>query len=240
MLVRCEDNPWPEEVLREDISDDRGAFKLTIPARTGPPICTIGGAIYEPSHRLIPVKDYPQVVFPWTFRTVPLLEGWVTSRTGGSLPFALVQVSQNGVTFNSRTDAYGRIHCQNLKAGPARVAHSADGYTPISKDLVLLEGSDLSGSLEPFGLPTGFVLLIPAILVLGLRAGLEWREHRISRVQASDLNPLLILTCLVSWGGVLLWLWRMPGGDKTISFFNPRLAFSLSCPSLRFCWCPGV
>jgi hypothetical protein len=67
-----------------------------------------GGSIYESSYRLIPVQDYTQVVFTLNFWTIPMLEGWITSRTGGSLPFVLVQVCQNGVTFSTQRVAAGR------------------------------------------------------------------------------------------------------------------------------------
>jgi hypothetical protein len=127
------------------------------------------------------------------------------------------------------------VSFKNLKVGPARVEYRADGHTTaVKENYILRDGSDLSASLNPFWLPTGLVLLVPAILVLALRAGMEWRGRRTSQTPQSDPNPKLILACLGSWGIVFFVLWIMPGGDENVSFFNPRLSFSLSIPAFGF------
>lgn len=235
--VRCQDAQ--QEIIREVLTNDMGAFTLLrLPSRVGIIDCEVGGnRLYEHVQKKVPVKADTQVALTLNFQTIKELRGWIAVPKGWGIQNALVQVARNGVTFSRRTAADGGVTFENLKAGPATVTYSAEGVQAKEvKNALLVEGGDLSASLSFDWFPFGLLLLIPAVVILALRAGLDWRWKQSPEEHARDGSPILIFTSLVIWGATFLILWWALR-DKTsnnLHYFHPGLSFPLAVPVFGF------
>ena len=123
----------------------------------------------------------------------------------------------------------------NLKAGPATVTYYAAGVSTPPVETVLMEGSTLVTSLPFDRFPYGLFLLIPGILILGLRAGLEW-WWRQSKRDFRNLGLLLIIISLGLWGVTffVLYLRLRYTNSFALHIFHPALSFSLAIPVFGF------
>jgi hypothetical protein len=239
--VRCRDSQL--EIVREVLTNEKGAFLLTrLPSRVRTIDCEVGGdRLYTKIQKQIPVTTDTQVALTLDFQTVKDLRGWITVPKGWGIENALVQITRNGTTLSKRTDAKGEVVFENLKAGPATVTYSAEGVqTKQVPDILIVEGTDLSESLPFDWFPFCLVLLIPAIVVLVSRAGMDmkgwWKrcEEDDDHYCAASLS--LICIALVTWAGTFFYLWHALS-DKTsynLHYFHPGLSFSLAVPVFGF------
>jgi len=228
-----------QEIVREVLTNDKGEFTLLrLPSHVGTIDCEAGGGrLYEKLQKKIPVKPDTQVTFTLNFQTIKELRGWIAVPKGWGIENALVQVTRKDVTFRRRTDANGQVTFENLKAGPATVAYSADGVQTVNvPHALIVEGSDLSASLLFDWFPFGLLLLIPAVVVLGLRAGLDWWWKQSADEHSKDATSILIFTSLVIWGATFFILWLALRGktSNTLHYFHPLLSFSLAVPVFGF------
>jgi hypothetical protein len=237
ILVRCQDAQ--REIVREVLTNDMGVFTLLrLPSRVGIIDCEVGGnRLYENVQKKVPVKADTQVALTLNFQTIKEVRGWVAVPKGWGIENALVQVTRNGVAFSRRTAADGGVTFENLKAGPATVTYSAEGVQPKEvKNALIMEGGDLSASLSFDWFPFGLLLLIPAVVVLALRAGLDWWWKQSPEEHARDASSTLIFASLVIWGATFLVLWWALR-DKTsnnLHYFHPGLSFPLAVPVFGF------
>jgi hypothetical protein len=235
--VSCQDSQ--QEIVREVLTNDKGEFTLLrLPGHVASVDCEVGGdRLYAKVQKKIPVKPDTHVALALNFQTIKELRGWIAVPKGWGIQNALVQVTRKGVTFSRRTDANGQVTFENLKAGRANVMYAADGVQTMQvKDALLVEGADLSASLLFDWFPFGLLLLIPAVVVLGLRAGLDWWWKQSADEHSKDAGPILIFASLVVWGATFLLLW-FALRDKTsnsLHFFHPGLSFSLAVPVFGF------
>jgi hypothetical protein len=235
--VRCQDAQ--QEIVREVLTNDMGAFTLLrLPRRVGIIDCEVGGnRLYEKVQKKVPVQADTQVALTLNFQTIKELPGWITVPKGWGIENALVQVTRNGMTFSRRTAADGGVTFEHLKAGPATVTYSAEGVQAKEvKNALIVEGSDLSASLSFDWFPFGLLLLIPAVVVLALRAGLDWWWKQSPEEHARDESSILIFASLVIWGATFLVLWWALR-DKTsnnLHYFHPGLSFPLAVPVFGF------
>jgi hypothetical protein len=235
--VRCQDSQ--QETVREVLTQANGEFALLrLPSRVGTIDCEVGGdRLYQKVQKKIPVKPDTQVALMLNFQTIEELQGWIAVPQGWGIKNALVQVTRKDVTFSRRTDANGQVTFKNLKAGPATVTYSADGVQPVNmRPVSIIEGSDLSASLRFDWFPFGLLLLIPAVVVLGLRAGLDWWWKQSADEHAKDSSSILIFTCLVIWGATFFVLWFALRNkmSSNLHYFHPGLSFPLAVPVFGF------
>jgi hypothetical protein len=227
-----------QEIVREVLTKDKGEFTLLrLPSQVGTIDCEVGGGrLYEKVQKKIPVKPDTQVAFTLNFQTIKELRGWIAVPKGWGIENALVQVTRKDVTFSRRTDANGQVTFETLKAGPATVMYSAEGVRTLKVPALIVEGGDLSASLLFDWFPFGLLLLIPAVLVLALRAGLDWWWKQSADEHARDTSSILIFASLVIWGATFVFLWfaLRDKTSNTLHFFHPGLSFSLAVPVFGF------
>jgi hypothetical protein len=235
--VRCQGAQ--QEIVREVLTNDMGAFTLLrLPSLVGIIDCEVGGnRLYEKVQKKVPVTADTQIALTLNFQTIKELRGWITVPKGWGIENALVQVTRKGVTFSRRTAADGGVTFEHLKAGPATVTYSAEGVQAKEvKNALLMEGGDLSASLSFDWFPFGLLLLVPAVVVLALRTGLDWGWKQSPEEHARDASSILIFTSLVVWGVTFLILWWALR-DKTsnnLHYFHPGLSFPLAVPVFGF------
>jgi hypothetical protein len=235
--VSCKDSQ--QEIVREVLTNEKGEFTLQrLPSHIGTIDCEVGGdRVYVKAQKKIPVKADTQVAFTLDFQTIKELRGWIAVPKGWGIENALVQITRKGVTLSRRTDANGQVTFENLKAGPATVSYSADGVQAMAAaNTLIIEGGDLSASLLFDWFPFGLLLLIPAVVVLALRAGLDWWWKQNPDEHSMDTTSILIFASLVIWGATFLCLW-FALRDKTsnnLHYFHPGLSFPLAVPVFGF------
>lgn len=243
--VRCRGSQ-PEivrqEIVREVLTDKDGTFTLTrLPSHIGTIDCEVGDdRLYAKAQKKIPVTPDTEVAFTLKFQTVNNLRGRITVPKGSGIENALVQIARNGTTLSRRTDANGEVLFETLKAGLATVTYSAEGVqTREFPGTLIVEGTELSASLPFDWFPFGLLLLIPAIVILAMRAGLDWlwKQDADDRADHSqEVCSILIFAALVVWGATFLFLW-FALRDKTgfnLHYFHPGLSFSLAVPVFGF------
>ncbi|MDQ3829278.1 MAG: hypothetical protein M3361_08210 [Candidatus Tectomicrobia bacterium] len=173
------------------------------------------------------------------FLPVKKLEARIISPKGWKVENAWIEVTQNGKTFSFfAEDGKFDLEKENLKlmTGPARVTYRAAGVSPRKNvETELAAESTLATSLPFDRFPYGLLLLIPAIMILGLRAGLDWWWWR-QKGDYRNLGLLLIIIAAALWGGTFLALWLLVGdeGANALHFFHPALSFSLAVPIFGF------
>jgi hypothetical protein len=129
------------------------------------------------------------------------------------------------------------------------VRYLVDGYAGKSDVLTLSHGANLSTALRPATASVGLLLLLPGLIVLGVRAVIDpkWGERAASHAPTPsdpqlptqkhpDPNAVLIIASLTSWGliflilGLQLWV----GEVEQLTFFDAHLSFSLFVPACGF------
>ena len=235
--VSCKDSQ--QNIVREVRPNEKGVFSLLrIPSRLQTIECEVGDdRIYAKSQKKILVNADTQLVFRLNFQTIEELRGRITGPQKWKIQNALVQVTRNGVTFSEPADEKGKVTFKKLRAGPATVKYSADGTQAKEvPDALIIEGSDLSASLLFDWFPYGLLLLIPAVVVLALRAGLDWWWEKSAEDRGRTTTSILILASLLIWGVTFFGVWFMlrGKGDNSLHFFHPALSFSLAVPIFGF------
>ena len=237
LSVRCKDSQ--QAIVREVLTNAQGEFTLThLPSHIGTIDCEAGDdRLYAKAHKQIPVLADTQVTFTLDFQMLDQVQGWITVPKGLGIENALVQITRNGATVSRRSTADGKVTFENLKAGPATITYSAEGVPTMEVPGVLIaQGSDLSASLPFDWSPLGLILLIPAILVLMTRAGMEGFWRRCRKEHSCLASLILILIALALWGITFGWVWYALS-DKTsysLDYFHPELSFSLAVPVFGF------
>jgi hypothetical protein len=234
--VSCKDSQ--QNIVREVRPNEKGEFTLLrIPNRLQTIECEVGDdRIYAKSQKKILVNADTQLVVRLNFRTIEELHGRITGPQRWKIQNALFQVTRNGLTFSEPADEKGEVIFKKLRAGPATVKYSADGVQAKEvPDALILEGSSLSASLLFDWFPYGLLLLIPAVVVLALRAGLDLRWEQTDD-NARYITSILIIVSLLIWVATFLCLWLMlrGKGDNSLHFFHPALSFSLAVPIFGF------
>jgi Carboxypeptidase regulatory-like domain len=237
LSIRCKNSQ--QGIVREVLTNAQGAFTLPrLPSHVGTIDCEAGNdRIYAKAQKQIPVIADTQVTFTLEFQMVEQVRGWITVPKGGGIENALVEITRNGATFSQRTAADSGVTFEKLKAGPATVRYSAEGVQSKEVPCVLIaQGSDLSASLPFDWSPLGLILLIPAIVVLMTRAGMEGFWRRCHKEHSCLASLILILITLALWGITFGWVWYALS-DKTnynLDYFHPELSFSLAVPVFGF------
>jgi hypothetical protein len=242
LRVRCTDSQ--QKIVRALFPNENGEFTLrSIPKSVETITCVVGpdhrGKYEDSPAESIPVEPGNSFAFILDFLPVKKLEARIIPPKGWKLENAWIEVTQNGKTFSFfAEDGKFNVETENLKliTGPARVTYRAAGVSPRKNvETELTAETTLATSLpfDPF--PYGLLLLIPAIVILGLRAGLEWRWRQRKR-DFRDLGLLLIIIAVVLWGGTFFALWWLVGdeGANTLHVFHPNLSFSLAVPIFGF------
>jgi hypothetical protein len=242
LRVRCTDSQ--QKIVRAFFPNENGEFTLrSIPKNVETITCVVDpdhlGQYNNPPAESIPVAPGNSIAFMLDFLPVKKLEARIIPPKGWKLENAWIEVTQNGKTFGFfAEDGKFNLEKENLKliTGPARVTYRAADVSPRKNvETELAAETTLATSLpfDPF--PYGLLLLIPATIILGLRAGLEWL-WRWKKWDYRNLGLLLIIIAAALWGGTFLALWLLVGeeGANTLHFFHPALSFSLAVPIFGF------
>jgi hypothetical protein len=239
--VRCTDSK--KKIDRTVFPDKNGEFTLrSIPKSVESITCRVGqdhhGKYDDSPEQSKPVEPGNNFDFLLDFLPVKKLQARIIPPKGWALENAWIEVTQNGKRFSFfAEDGKFNLEKENLKlmTGPATVTYRAAGVNPRNIETELAPDTTLATSLpfDPF--PYGLLLLIPAIVILGLRAGLDWLWWRL-KWDYRNLALVLIIIAAALWGGTFLALWWLVGdeGANTLHFFHPALSFSLAVPIFGF------
>jgi hypothetical protein len=236
ILIHCEDMDSRQSFSKDVLTNVQGAVIKAIPRNVETLKCSGGGSIYSPVEKIVPVGENIEVIFSLNFQTIRHIESWITNPVGEGIHRARVRVHQsNGSIWSRSTDENGGFSFAALTAGPARVEYSANGYQPLVVERTIREGSDLSASLSLESFPSALLLLIPGIVVLALRANMNWRVETLAGPSPNP-NRILILTSLAIWGAAfsLLWFMLSRSNIDSLNFFHPNLSFPLFVPFFGF------
>jgi hypothetical protein len=247
--VRCTGQDSQQKTIDRVLfpKEETGAFTLPIPRSVETITCKVGpdplGMFEDASKENIPVAANNSIAFMLNYRPIQKLEGQIIVPKGWKVDNAWIEITQNKktISYSAPRDEQGvqgekfPLDPLGLKAGPATVKYRATGLGSDADEPNLIDGSTLVRSLPFDRFPYALLLLIPGIVILGLRAGLEWL-WRWKEWGYRNLGLLLIIIALVLWGGTFLALWWMLGeeGTNTLHFFHPNLSFSLAIPIFGF------
>jgi hypothetical protein len=210
LRVQCRDSQ--QKIVRALFPNENGEFTLrSIPKSVKTITCAVDpdhrGKYHDSPEESIPVEPDNSIAFILDFLPVKKLRAQIIAPKGWTLENVWIEVTQNRKTF-SFFSKDGNFNLEkdnlNLITGPATVTYRAASVSP-RKDVEteLAAETTLATSLpfDPF--PYSLLLLIPAIAILVLRAGLDWLWWR-KNWNYRNLGLLLIIIATILWGGTFL------------------------------------
>jgi hypothetical protein len=245
LLVRCTDDST-KKIVGLLFPNEKGEFTLPIPKSVETITCGVDpdplGMFEKVEPRPVPADN--SIAFMLNYRPIQELWGQFILPKPWKIEDAWIEITQNNktVSYPALKDEQQGLKSErfllkplNLKAGPALVKYNAAGFGTQSVQTELTEGITLVASLPFDRFPYGLFLLIPGIIILGLRAGLEWWWRQGKR-DFRNLGLLLIIITLVLWGltFLVLWLRLRYTHSFTLHIFHPALSFSLAIPVFGF------